>query len=326
MTRATLAAVSAGVGVVVGSSGLTAEDFAEVKATGSSNSAVRTTAQTETAHFWNVNSVTQFQEALRDLADREVMRAGEVAELFAAVNMTMADSLIVCWRAKYDHGYWRPVTAIRFLYGGKPVRAWAGPGMGIRIIDGSGWKAAMLTFAVIASLLCLWGLHRAGIAPLGNNRKLLVFRGLAGAVSLAQGFYLIQTIPLAAASTLTHLSPIFTTLIAIWFVKEKVAPVQLLFFALSFAGVVAVSLTLTTKGELVVDPEVSVIGLPEQDNRGIPFWEIARDAAIGTVESIPRPRRKDPALVTEAVRRAVRAAINQAWGKKPVCSVLTTVL
>jgi len=95
---------------------------------------------------------------------------------------------------------------------------------------------------------------------------------------------------------------------------------------LSFAGVVAVSLTLTTKGELVIDPEVSVIGLPEQDNRGIPFWEIARDAAIGTVESIPRPRRKDPALVTEAVRRAVRAAINQAWGKKPVCTVLTTVL
>ncbi|MEY4640523.1 MAG: hypothetical protein RLZZ227_517 [Pseudomonadota bacterium] len=94
--------------------------------------------------------------------------------------------------------------------------------------------------AVISALLCLWGLARAGVAPLGNNRALLLFRGLAGALSLAQGFYLIQTIPLAAATTLTHLSPIFTTLIAIWFVREKVAPLQLAFFVLSFFGVVMI--------------------------------------------------------------------------------------
>jgi len=95
---------------------------------------------------------------------------------------------------------------------------------------------------------------------------------------------------------------------------------------LSFAGFVAVSLVLTTKGELVADPEIALAGLPASDLQGIPFSEIARDAAIGTVESIPRPRRKDPALVSEAVRRSVRAAIHQVWGKKPVCSVLVTVL
>jgi drug/metabolite transporter (DMT)-like permease len=94
--------------------------------------------------------------------------------------------------------------------------------------------------AVIASTLCLWGMRRANVAPLGNKRRLLFFRGVAGAVSLAQGYYLIQEIPLAAATTLTHLSPIFTTLIAIWFVKEKVLPVQLAFFALSFVGVVMI--------------------------------------------------------------------------------------
>lgn len=95
---------------------------------------------------------------------------------------------------------------------------------------------------------------------------------------------------------------------------------------LSFAGIAAVSLVLTTKGELVADPEVTLTGLPEEDNDGVPLEEIARDAAIGTVESIPRPRRKDPQLVSEAVRRAVRAALGQAWGKKPICTVLTTVL
>ncbi|MEM8574041.1 MAG: ribonuclease J [Pseudomonadota bacterium] len=95
---------------------------------------------------------------------------------------------------------------------------------------------------------------------------------------------------------------------------------------LSFAGIAAVSLVLTTRGELVADPEIALKGLPEEDTDGVPLAEIAREAAIGTVESIPRPRRKDPKLVSEAVRRGVRAAIAQAWGKKPICTVLTTVL
>jgi ribonuclease J len=95
---------------------------------------------------------------------------------------------------------------------------------------------------------------------------------------------------------------------------------------LSFAGSVAVSLVLSDKGALLADPEVAVTGLPATDAEGTPFSDIARDAAIGAIESIPKLRRKDQALVSEAVRRSVRAAVNQAWGKKPMCSVLLTVL
>ena len=73
---------------------------------------------------------------------------------------------------------------------------------------------------------------------------------------------------------------------------------------------------------LLADPEVALSGLPATNLQGVPLESIARDAAIGTIESIPKPRRKDQALVSEAVRRAVRAAVNQAWGKKPMCSVL----
>ena len=95
---------------------------------------------------------------------------------------------------------------------------------------------------------------------------------------------------------------------------------------LSCAGSVAVSLVLSEKGVLLAEPEVALTGLPQTDTQGTPFATIARDAVIGTIESIPKPRRKDQALVSEAVRRSVRAAVNQAWGKKPVCSVLLTVL
>ncbi len=95
---------------------------------------------------------------------------------------------------------------------------------------------------------------------------------------------------------------------------------------LSFAGSVSVSLVLSEKGALLADPEVALSGVPAFNLQGIAFETIARDAAIGAIESIPKPRRKDEAMVSEAVRRSVRAAVNQAWGKKPVCSVLLTVL
>jgi ribonuclease J len=95
---------------------------------------------------------------------------------------------------------------------------------------------------------------------------------------------------------------------------------------LGFAGSVSVSLVLSKKGVLLADPEVALSGLPAFDLQGIAFETIAHDAAICTIESIPMPRRKDQAVVSEAVRRSVRAAVNRAWGKKPVCSVLLTVL
>ena len=54
--------------------------------------------------------------------------------------------------------------------------------------------------------------------------------------------------------------------------------------------------------------------------------DVALDAAEGTLKSIPPARRKDVELVREAVRRGVRAAIDQAWGKKPIVKVLITQL
>ena len=95
---------------------------------------------------------------------------------------------------------------------------------------------------------------------------------------------------------------------------------------LGFAGSVTVSLVMSDKGVLLADPEIALQGMPGTDREGTPLEDLARDAVRGTLQSIPKPRRKDHAMVSEAVRRAVRSAINQAWGKKPVCSVLLTVL
>jgi ribonuclease J len=90
---------------------------------------------------------------------------------------------------------------------------------------------------------------------------------------------------------------------------------------LSFAGAVSVALAITDKGALAADPELDLIGIPERDRDGGLLYEAVYDAVLETVESMPRKRRGDPDAVAEAVRRAVRAAVAQRWGKKPMCHV-----
>jgi ribonuclease J len=90
---------------------------------------------------------------------------------------------------------------------------------------------------------------------------------------------------------------------------------------LSFAGAVSVALALTAKGEMVDDPSVDLIGIPERDRDGGLIYEAVHNAVLATFESLPRKRRSDPDAVAEAIRRAVRAVIAERWGKKPMCHV-----
>jgi ribonuclease J len=40
------------------------------------------------------------------------------------------------------------------------------------------------------------------------------------------------------------------------------------------------------------------------------------------LRSLPKPRRRDPAAVTQTIERSVRGSVNAVWGKKPLCHVL----
>ena len=94
---------------------------------------------------------------------------------------------------------------------------------------------------------------------------------------------------------------------------------------LSFAGIVCVSVVLERDGELAADPMVVIDGVPEDVQAGA-MEDLVMDAVESAIESIPRGKRKDAERVREAVGKAARAAVNEAWGKKPVCKVLLTVL
>ncbi|OHV76395.1 ribonuclease J [Rhizobium sp. LCM 4573] len=95
---------------------------------------------------------------------------------------------------------------------------------------------------------------------------------------------------------------------------------------LAYVGHVSVNVLLDNRYDFVTDPDVVSFGLPQFDDEGEDMEDSLYDAVLGAIESIPRARRKDLDTLREAVRRAVRAAANEAWGKKPIVTVFVTRL
>ncbi len=85
-----------------------------------------------------------------------------------------------------------------------------------------------ITFYMVKSLrLHIWG----------NNKKILIMRGLCGTLALSFFFYTLHAMPLATSVTIQYLSPILTVLVAGFFFGEKVAPLHWVCSVLGFAGV-----------------------------------------------------------------------------------------
>jgi drug/metabolite transporter (DMT)-like permease len=61
-----------------------------------------------------------------------------------------------------------------------------------------------------------------------------------GATSLILFFITLQNMPLASATVIHYVAPIFTAILAAFFLKEKVYPLQWAFFLMSFAGILCI--------------------------------------------------------------------------------------
>jgi len=120
--------------------------------------------------------------------------------------------------------------------------------------------------SIVSFLMSGIALKSQRVPLLGNNKKILLFRGLAGALALMMFFTTLQEIPLASAVTLMFLGPIFTAILGMWIVKEKVAWVQWLFFGLSFGGILMI------KGfDPRVSPEMTLLGVGAAFFSGIAY-------------------------------------------------------
>ena len=93
---------------------------------------------------------------------------------------------------------------------------------------------------VTASTFCFIGLYRDGGDWKGSNNLLLILRGTFGTTALFLFFVTLKHMPLASAMTVQYLSPIFTSIIAIFVLSEAVKGPQWLFYAIAFSGVLLI--------------------------------------------------------------------------------------
>ena len=90
------------------------------------------------------------------------------------------------------------------------------------------------------------------IPILGNQRKLLSLRAVFGLISMSLFFISFKYLPIGTAVSLRYIAPIFAAIFAVFLLKEKLKPIQFLFFLIAFVGV------LILKG---FDPNVSNTGM-----------------------------------------------------------------
>ncbi len=93
----------------------------------------------------------------------------------------------------------------------------------------------MITLAITAFFI--W---RKKGTFIGQNKKLLIARGVFGTVALISLFVCLQKIPFAVAMTLINLTPILTVIIAHFYLREKASATQWVFLLIAFVGVVLI--------------------------------------------------------------------------------------
>ena len=96
----------------------------------------------------------------------------------------------------------------------------------------------LVFFRSLGSLFITFGfLKSQKINMLGNQKKLLILRGLVGVISMILFFWGIHYISIGSAVTLRYISPIFAAILAVFFLSEVIKPLQWFFFIIAFTGV-----------------------------------------------------------------------------------------
>jgi PAP2 superfamily len=89
------------------------EVFNEVKDLGFIDSTTRTKEQTQIGKFWNGNIQDFWNEIAQTAALAHHLNLEHSARVFALLNISLADTTIAFFEAKYAYNFWRPVTAVQ---------------------------------------------------------------------------------------------------------------------------------------------------------------------------------------------------------------------
>lgn len=88
-------------------------------------------------------------------------------------------------------------------------------------------------------LVLAWGfLRRRGLSPWGEDRKLLLLRGVVGFISLSCFYFALIRLPLADATVIQYTNPVWTALLAALLLAEPIGKKEIVFSLASLGGVV----------------------------------------------------------------------------------------
>jgi membrane-associated phospholipid phosphatase len=90
-----------------------AQAINEVQGLGRDTSTTRTADETTAAKFWAPPIWNTWNEIADDQASARHSDLESTAKMFADLNLTVADTTIALYDAKYHYLFWRPITAIR---------------------------------------------------------------------------------------------------------------------------------------------------------------------------------------------------------------------
>ncbi len=81
----------------------------------------------------------------QEISRRDGHSIDDDVKMFFILGNALMDASIVVWDCKRATDSIRPISAIRFLFAGKPIHAWAGPGLGTQLIEGQQFKSYIST-------------------------------------------------------------------------------------------------------------------------------------------------------------------------------------
>ena len=89
-------------------------------------------------------------------------------------------------------------------------------GLGIPVLE------IVAVRSIVSGIISYADIKRKKIPLFGHNKVLLIARGTVGSFALVLVYYAVTTLPLAEATVLQYLHPVFTAILALFFLKETI--------------------------------------------------------------------------------------------------------
>ena len=103
-------------------------------------------------------------------------------------------------------------------------------GLGIPVLE------IVAARSIVSGIISYADIKRKKIPLFGHNKVLLIARGTVGSFALMFVYYTITTLPLAEATLLQYLHPVFTAILALFFLKETIQRSTIACIVISLLG------------------------------------------------------------------------------------------